>query len=124
MGETTIKARFVGGPWHNEVREVRESHVVFVAEQPKIDLWKIPSADELIDLEPIRKHLYHLMKFVSDGGAKYFQYIHESLVRGGVPCRTAYTDPPLPVFQFDPWKLIDLHLAMAVMRKIRGPQTD
>lgn len=70
---TMIKARFVGGPWHNAVREVPR--------RPYLDVPAVVCGDS--ELSPVRvanrHHLervrYKLTRCGSDGGAVYYQYV-------------------------------------------------
>jgi hypothetical protein len=89
--EPTIKARFVGGCLHNQILRVRRLiHVDHIPPQPiNFDFSLAP--------ESIPVEHYQLYLFVSENGAKFVQYIHESLIAsdGSIDPR-AFIEAKLP----------------------------
>lgn len=107
----TIKARFVGGPWHNEVKDVSRlpeiRHFVEIGDRSIIGSYY--AKDHYFETQS-----YRLQRFVSEGGAKFRQYIHESLIRDGEPVPSSYVDaelPELPREMF--WSFLDRLLGAA-----------
>lgn len=89
-----IKARFVGGPKHNEVIECEGSPIAVVAGQQSFKAM-LRATDDLIE-DTLKLSHYRLLRFVSEGGARWSQYVHESLLVSGEPDRRTYA-PPGPV---------------------------
>lgn len=94
----TIKARFVGGPRHNEIIECsRLPAMYFAVPIDPPSLYELHRYDRLDKYEPLFKQTtYYLHRFVSEGGARFAQYIHESELDAGQPKRSTFTDPSLP----------------------------
>ena len=90
----TIKARFVGGPWHNRVVEVRSLNAIEVP-SPVRDTSVFDACPHPYSVTAYKSEAYLLCRFVSEGGSPFCQYIHQSLMNGTTPRRTTYTDPPL-----------------------------
>ena len=86
----TVKARFVGGPWHNRVEEV--SRLMDIAVEEFAHGLTLPT------LEPTKviRTRYVLYAFVSEGGAEFLQYVHESECKDGQPLPWTYTDNAFP----------------------------
>lgn len=78
--KTDAKIRFVGGPWHNRIVHVQLRDRIMVHD-PKplelVEIWKLAEGPSKRDI--IKTECYTLHKYVSDRGARYLQYIHESL---------------------------------------------
>ena len=104
MDRPVSAIRFVGGPWHNEVRwvELRWRIDVHVPVQDPFQSSWFWSKDVPFD-EPLhRRETYMLCRFVSEGGAPFRQYIHQSLIcRDGAPMTEAYIDKTLPIMEFN-----------------------
>lgn len=117
----TIKARFVGGPKHNDVIEVSRLHEIRVAVQTRSFAEMLAWTDnQQIAQDSYRCESYRLCRFVSEGSAYYAQYIHESLMQRGEPARETYRDaefPRMPAAYFD---LFALRLIRA-FRNLRLP---
>lgn len=91
-----MRVRFVGGPWHNRVRETG----------PELNpVWHIavPPEEDPALLHPAStwtRESYHLHKFRTPHGTRYVQYIHESLIaKNGKPDPCAYKE------RFKKWSL-------------------
>ena len=74
LDQRLIKVRFVGGPWHNSVREVPRKHVLDVS---------VNVAGEHNPAHVANRHFldrcrYRLHRFESKQGTPFFQYVLEA----------------------------------------------
>jgi hypothetical protein len=95
LADLRIKARFVGGPKHNEVVETDGWPAITVVEPTPFKVMLDAPLDVFEDTRKISH--YRLMRFVSEGGARWMQYIHESLIVKNEPDHRTYA-PPEPLF--------------------------
>ena len=106
MSGRTIKARFVGGPLHNRVMECARLPVFKVPICTKVvSIWETSLVPHESTFE---QREYRLCGFVSEGGAKFSQYVYENYIVDGAPDRVTYTDselPKLPDEYF--WRFLD-----------------
>src|SRR5688500_9122755 len=82
-----IRVRFVGGPWHNQLRDVVPQGEIHVIERdPPLNSWD-QALFSLIGYRPQAKSTYTLCRFVAFSGCNFLQYIHESRFHRGKPDR-------------------------------------
>lgn len=124
----TIKARFVGGPWHNRVVAFASMNLlcVRVVEAPKVPASVyLAEPDEPYSAEKFsaKEHRYYLHRFFQ-GDRKhptfYEQYVHESLIIKGEPIRETYSDPPLPELPPEIWQGFDWEIGSLATKFFRG----
>jgi hypothetical protein len=121
MGEY-IKARFVGGPRHNEVIECARLPCIRAIERVNQQSLAaaIASPNALLDPDvSFRTTEYRLFRFVSEGGSKWAQYVHESQIENGDPRRSTYAEAELPKMPVDDELEFHGRLLAAWMRSIR-----
>lgn len=74
--------RFVGGPYHNQVMPVRR-RLTFVNFIPYYS-WE--------SLGPQTIERYELCKFMSEGGAPYWQFVCQTLIQNGRPIASCHKE--------------------------------
>ena len=89
-----IKARFVGGQRHNQVIEVPRLNIIQSAKLTQVAVASITRAE--LEYEPPSIEEYRLERFVSEGGAQFRQYIHESLLKSGKPPAWTFSEAGMP----------------------------
>ena len=88
----TIKLRFVGGSRHNDVIECSKPPVIYFPKPVAAGLFlEWPPA--VAYAPAFESESYFLFEFPSEGGARFWQYVHESLIVDGVPSRESYVEP-------------------------------
>lgn len=99
----TIKARFVGGPWHNQVKEVQRLNRIAVLDHielgTKVSYYGVDHPPK-ITKSHFHYSYYHLQQAHSDQ-VIFFEYVHESVKgwpeeEGGV-----YELPRYMIFNFE-----------------------
>lgn len=111
----TIKARFVGGPKHNELLTCNRLSYIRVAERRPLTLAYFSGPPEIVE-DAFRATEYRLCGFVSEGGARFEQYIHESLIHNGTPDRCTYAEPELPAMPGECFSFFAMRLVLACGR--------
>jgi hypothetical protein len=117
MKYETIKARFVGGPWHNEIKLVPRMATLKIREPESVSTASILNYLKL-NKETFETTDYLLFHFVTEGGAEWYQYVHQSLVHNGTEAEpwTYCDDVEFPIL---PGKVYDRFLNWLVKVKIR-----
>lgn len=75
--ERTLTVRFVGGPWHNRLAEVPANCKIFDARHLVAREWPQPCTME--------SALYRRTSCYTEEGTRYVQFVHDSLLDGGMP---------------------------------------
>ena len=97
----TIKARFVGGEWHNRLIECQSLPVIRVPARRPVTVAYGPAS--LVPSQ-FECESYYLCRFYTAGRTIYSQYVHESLMRSGEPQPEAYCEDefaPMPESMFE-----------------------
>lgn len=82
--------RFVGGPWHNQIRDVELCPEIMLRRPSESPLTTTLSYAGCFT--KVQEDRYFLANYVTCLGTHYYQYIHQSLLRDGVADVTTYRE--------------------------------
>jgi hypothetical protein len=113
MAERWSLIRFVGGPKHNSMLGVQL--------HPRIEFMAVPAISPMLDkpefvtMPTFRKEEYTLLRFRTEYGTLYEQYVHESLLKDGELLEPlVYRDADLPELPSELWQLFEWSIVCAM----------
>jgi hypothetical protein len=94
------RIRFVGGPWHNQLRQLELCPEVIIRKPVQAPLGISTSLSWAGCFAETKEDRYFLAQCWTVQGTEYKQYVHQSLVRDGYADKSTYYER-LPVWRIN-----------------------